>query len=164
MVLTPHLLAGSLIGAKTHNLGLIIALGLLSHLILDRIPHWDYSNPGISNFKDNGNFKKLIIDTLKIVVDGAIGLMIIFLVSMQIKDLTRKENIIFMITGIFFATLPDILLFFSFVIFPSKIAERIINFHYKFIHYKKPEEKENKSLGLVLEVSISLLLIILFFF
>jgi hypothetical protein len=163
MILTPHLLIGAVIGAKTHNLGLIMALGLLSHLILDRIPHWDYSNPGISNFKKTRNINALIIDTLKIVIDGVIGLMIVFLIGLRSKDLLQVNNIVFMAVGIFFATLPDISLFLAFLVFPQKISERIIKFHYGFFHYKKPEENEKKSLGLFLEILTIFIIILVFF-
>jgi hypothetical protein len=164
MVLTPHLLAGAVIGAKTHNLGLIIILGLLSHLILDRIPHWDYPNSGISNFKDHRNFKNLIIDILKIVADGVIGLIIILVIALEKNDLLQPKNIIFMSLGVFFATLPDISLILSFLIFPEKISKKIIRFHNEFFHYKRPEENEKKSLGLILEISITLIAILVFFF
>lgn len=164
MVLTPHLLAGALIGAKTHNLGLIIILGILSHFILDRIPHWDYPNAGISNYRQGRNLKKLLIEFTKVLTDGLVGLIILWVIIFWKEDLLATKNIIFMLIGIFFATLPDIFLLFSYLIFPEKIAEKLINFHHGFFHYKRPERDENKPLGLFLEILMVFLIILAFFF
>ena len=68
MIITPHLLVGAAIGAKTHNLGLIIILGLLSHLILDKIPHWDYGEKLEKLPHDKFFVKNLMILFLKIAI------------------------------------------------------------------------------------------------
>lgn len=44
MVITPHLLAGAVVGVNSPGLFSAFILGLLSHYILDFIPHWDYIN------------------------------------------------------------------------------------------------------------------------
>ena len=162
MILTPHLLIGAAIGAKTHNLGLIIILGLLSHLVLDRIPHWDYSNPGISNFKKTKDLKRFIFDLLKIVIDGVIGIIIVFLLIQKVDLRLDIRNLIFILLGIIFATLPDILLFFSFTVFPAKISEKIVNFHHKFFHCKK-EGHRITFLNLTTEIIVIFLAILVFF-
>jgi hypothetical protein len=42
MLLTPHILAGVAIGASTDNVYWIIILAILSHFLLDTIPHTDW--------------------------------------------------------------------------------------------------------------------------
>lgn len=42
MVLTSHAAAGALAGSATRSLGVAFALGVLTHAVLDRIPHADY--------------------------------------------------------------------------------------------------------------------------
>ena len=164
MVLTPHLLAGAAIGAKTHNLGLIVVLGLLSHLVLDRIAHWDYPNAGLSNYRQEKNLKNLFIEFTKIVIDGIIGLTVIWIISFWKKDLLEIKNIFSMLIGVFFATLPDISLLFSYLILPEKISEKLVNFHHSFFHYKRPEKDKDKPLGLFLEILMVFLIILVFFF
>ncbi len=43
MILFVHMLVGALLGAKIHSLAAIFLLGLISHLVFDRFPHWEYS-------------------------------------------------------------------------------------------------------------------------
>jgi hypothetical protein len=162
MILTPHLLIGAAIGAKTHNLGLIIILGLLSHLILDRIPHWDYPNTGISNFKKTKDLKRFIFDLLKIVIDGVVGIIIVFLLVRKTDLRLDIRNLIFILLGIIFATLPDIFLFFSFTVLSPEISRKIINFHNKFFHCKK-EGHRITFLNLTTEIIVIFLAILVFF-
>lgn len=162
MILTPHIIVGATIGAKTNHLGLIIILGLFSHLILDKIPHWDYINTGIKDFPKNKNFKKLFIDLIKIAIDGIIGLSIVFLIIRQTYQLT---NLFFILSGIFFSILPDIILFSAHIIGPRKFSEKYENFHHKFLHYHKNKQKEGKItfLGIITQILVIILSIIIFF-
>jgi hypothetical protein len=41
MLIITHLVAGFLIGSLVNNQILVVILGLLSHYIMDAIPHWD---------------------------------------------------------------------------------------------------------------------------
>jgi hypothetical protein len=47
MVITPHVLVGATIGRR-RSLGGAAALGLVSHYLLDAIPHRDYTMDGIA--------------------------------------------------------------------------------------------------------------------
>lgn len=40
MFVTTHVLAGAVIGARTRNPATAYALGMLSHFVMDAIPHW----------------------------------------------------------------------------------------------------------------------------
>jgi membrane-bound metal-dependent hydrolase YbcI (DUF457 family) len=161
MILAPHLLIGAVIGAKIKNLGLIIVLALFSHVVLDKMPHWDYPTPGIRGFKNNKNFKLLFIDFLKIAIDALCGILVVIFLARRLDQL---NNWIFILSGIFFATLPDIFLFASRIACSPKIADRYMNFHHRFFHGPKME-KEGKItfLGLTTEIFAIVLAIILFF-
>ncbi|PJE57722.1 MAG: hypothetical protein COU82_00430 [Candidatus Portnoybacteria bacterium CG10_big_fil_rev_8_21_14_0_10_38_18] len=141
MILIPHILVGAAIGAKTHNLGLIVILGLLSHFIMDKIPHWDYINSGIKDFRKSKNFKALFRDLFKIAVDGMIGLLIVFLIIWQIHQLT---DLLFIMLAIFVSVLPDILLGLVHLFAPRNFAEKYVKFHFRFLHFAKDKEKEGK--------------------
>ncbi len=104
MFTTPHLLVGAVVGAKVNNIGWIIILGIISHFIIDKIPHWDY-------VEDPKKFpaclfkKKLISTIVKLAIDGVIGLAILLLII-----LIRQKSIIYLSVGAFAAILPDIVL------------------------------------------------------
>jgi hypothetical protein len=161
MVLTPHLLIGAAIGAKTHNLGLIIILGLLSHVALDKLPHWDYANPGISCFRKTKNYKKLFIDLFKIAIDGFIGSLIALLIVVKTN---QSDDWKFILLGIFFSILPDIFLFSSHIFGSENFSVNFKNFHHKFFHGPKTKkEGEITFLGLITEILVIILAILVFF-
>jgi hypothetical protein len=47
MVITPHVLVGAMVGRR-RSLGGAAALGLVSHYLLDAIPHRDYTMDGVA--------------------------------------------------------------------------------------------------------------------
>ena len=58
MIITPHLLLGAAIGSKFKQWPVIVVVSIISHFILDRIPHWDYIN-GVPYKSEQGqNLKK----------------------------------------------------------------------------------------------------------
>lgn len=162
MIFTPHLVIGAVIGSKTHNLGLIIILGILSHFILDKLPHWDYSNSGISNFRETKNFKALITDLIKIAIDGMVGVLIIVPLIWHTGLFSDFKNIVSILLGMFFSTLPDIFLFFGFILFSKKTMEKTMDFHVRFLHCKK-EGYRITFLNLTTEIFVILLAILVFF-
>ncbi len=118
MVLTPHILAGAVIGSEIKNIWLIAGLGLASHYFLDSLPHWDYLteiNPG------------KIKDMAKIGLDILIGLSLVWLIVEEINW--------YLIIGIFFALLPDLFQF-LYLGFNFSFLERLTKFH-NFWHNKK---------------------------
>lgn len=162
MILTPHLLIGAAIGAKTHNLGLIVILGTLSHVVLDKLPHWDYPIPGIKYFKSTRNFKALFVDLLKIAADGIFACLVLILL---VNKTSQENNWVYIFWGIFFAILPDIFLFASKVVGSENLSRKVKNFHYKFFHRPENAEKEGKItfLGLFNDILIVVLAILVFF-
>jgi len=101
MPITPHMLVGAAIG--THSPGLLIAfcLGLISHYLLDALPHWDYFP------KDY--FHKIKITRpehfKKIGLDFILGVMIVSILTFAYP---QKFLIL---AGILGALLPDFLQF-----------------------------------------------------
>ena len=163
MILTPHIIIGAAIGAKTHNLGLIIILGLLSHVILDKIPHWDYTFSNILNFPRTKNFKMLTIDLIKIAIDGLIGLLIVFLILWQ-KKLLNFSHLPFILLGIFISVLPDIILGFLILFVPPHLSGKYFAFHHKYLHFKH-KQKEGKFTfpGLLTQILVIVITILFFF-
>lgn len=121
MILTPHFLLGAAIAANIKIPLIAFPLALLSHYLLDFIPHWDYSTYLIKSKKWQNAYR----DFLKIIID--------FVFSMLIVIFFSKEFITALLGG-FFATLPDIVTFF-YILFPSnKILILHNKFHDSFLH------------------------------
>lgn len=161
MIITPHLLIGAVIGAKINHFGWIIVLGIVSHLILDRIPHWDYGKR-VEKIPRDKNFKKnLFVEFLKIGVDGLVGLIIVILIIWQ-KDMMKSAYLSFIFVGIFASILPDILLGASklFYIYNKfkKISKSYVDFHHKVLHCPKHIRKPT-LLGLGTEIIVSIVAI-----
>ena len=92
MVLAPHMLVGAAIGSQVSNYWLAFLFGLISHYLVDTLPHWDYlqkfeiSNPN--------HIKKVIIDLL-------IGSFLVLFLTWSNTD----KMIIFI--AVFASILPD---------------------------------------------------------
>jgi hypothetical protein len=167
MILTPHLIVGATIGAKTHNFWLIIVLSLISHFIMDKIFHWEYSscNKYLKNFRESGDLKSLFVFIGQVLIDAFIGLTII-IVSLKIKN--SLSDFIFiknMLTGCFFAILPDIILGIFLLFGSSNFSKKYHAFHEKYLHFKKRIEKEGKItfLGVFTQILIVIISLLLFF-
>lgn len=160
MIITPHLILGAAIGAKIKYLGWIIVLGLVSHLILDKIPHWDYGSRAIRKFHRKKSCKTLFIFFLKLIVDGLIGLTIVLLIVWQ-KDMMKLEYLLFIFIGIFFSLLPDFLLgVASLFFYNKKFAKIYIDFHHKILH--NPNHIKKLTLfGLGTEILVGLIAILI---
>jgi len=119
MVIIPHMLAGAAIGAHSPNVWAAFCFGLISHYLLDSLPHWEYLN--------SIKIKK-VKQALKVFIDFAIGIIIVLIVSWPLK--------IIIISGIIGALLPD---FIEFVYhnFKIKFLRPLSSFHQKIHYYKK---------------------------
>ncbi|MBU1177409.1 hypothetical protein KKH96_03125 [Patescibacteria group bacterium] len=121
MVIIPHMLAGATIGAHSPNVWAAFCFGLLSHYLLDSLPHWEY----LDSLKVS-KFSQLI----KIFIDFIIGSIIIVFLF-----LSSSFNII-IISGIIGALLPDFIEF-LYVNFKIKLFRPLSIFHHKIHYYKK---------------------------
>ncbi|MFH1671439.1 MAG: hypothetical protein ABH889_01520 [Candidatus Portnoybacteria bacterium] len=120
MVITPHMLVGAAVGIHSNNIGMAFLFGLISHYIVDLLPHWEYMDQiSISSKKD----------FLKIFLDFIIGSLIVLIL---VWDYPGRMAIGFAIIG---SLLPDILLFLD-SRFKSKFLKYHREYHHK-IHYFK---------------------------
>lgn len=100
MILSVHLLAGAAISSKARNYWAIFILALLSHFILDAIPHWEYAGLGTNI---SGDFFMAV--TVKALLDILVGVSIICWLFKSSKLIQPA------LWGAFFALLPDGLIF-----------------------------------------------------
>jgi len=160
MIITPHLLLGAAIGAKIKNSGWIIFFGIVSHFILDRIPHWDYSSKELETFSQNKSCKILFNFFLKIAIDGLTGLIIVIFIIWQ-KNIINPKYLLYILIGISASLLPDILLGFSKLFFNKSRVSRIYkNLHEKTLHNPKHIKKPT-FIGLGTEILVSIISILI---
>lgn len=100
MILSVHMLVGAAIGSKVRNYWAIFILALISHFILDAIPHWEYT--GLAADVSGDVFMAV---TVKALLDILIGVSVI-------SWLFKSSRLVCpAIWGAFFALLPDGLIF-----------------------------------------------------
>lgn len=154
MVFTSHAAVGALIGAKIKNLGLIIIVAILSHFVLDIIPHWDYI--GWAPQKS---------DLFKMIIDGIIGAIIVFTIIvldyLKYKKIEFKK-IIFVFTGIFFSILPDILLLYCVVLHKNGFCYEYRYFNTNFLHFLNKKGGQFSLFNFLTEF-LTIISVILFF-
>ncbi|MBU1292170.1 hypothetical protein KKH07_01635 [Patescibacteria group bacterium] len=115
MVLTPHMLVGAAVGTQAPNVWVAFLFGLISHYLIDVLPHWDYLN----KFEIT-NYKHLI----KVFLDLTIGIvLILFLIWFE------PQRII-ILAAVFGSLLPDFLNGIS-----MNFNSKWLRFHFQ-IHYK----------------------------
>ncbi len=102
MLLTIHLLIGALFGKYIKSIYLIIILALLSHYILDAIPHAKMTEP--PRYKEYGLKGTEIKDILIRLIEPIFGIILFFIIIYL-----NKEKAIPMIIGGFFAFMPDLI-------------------------------------------------------
>jgi len=160
MIITPHLLLGAAIGAKINHITWIIFLGIISHFLLDRIPHWDYGNKELNAFSKKKSYKLLLKLFFKITIDGLIGIIILSFLIWQ-KNIINPKYFLYISIGILASLSPDIL---SAIIklFPNKIRILKIyeNLHEKILH--NPQHiKKPTFVGLGTEILVSIIAILI---
>jgi len=139
MILSPHIVVGALIGAKTQNLGLIILLGVLIHIIMDWIPHYDYKVlEYIEKFKKTKKLKSIFPFLIRLFLDSMSGFLIVIILVLY-KDIFYLWP--FILFGIFFSIFPDIILGFSLLFLSKKISKKYFTFHKKYLHFSRKKEK-----------------------
>lgn len=117
MILSVHIIAGSIIGKYVKNPWVVILLSIIVHLAMDAIPHWEYKVKSISTA---GEWKKIIFD---ISAGLAIGLLIVRQINVNI------------VLGIFFSVIIDGFEF-AYIKWKLKITKPVVRLHH-WVHYKK---------------------------
>ena len=120
MVITPHMLVAAAVGVQSPNVWAAFIFGLISHFLLDMLPHWDY----LERIKISR-----IVDLVKIGTDFILGTIIVLFF---VWTFPQKLLIIFAIIG---ALLPDILVF-LYNSFKIKWLKPFLQFHHKVQYWK----------------------------
>ena len=105
MLETPHVAVGAAIATKVGNPYLALPLALLSHFVMDKVPHW---NPHLNQDLDkegkvkrkSANFNLVLVDSVTALTLGTA------LASRALPESTTKAAII--LAGCFLAVLPDV--------------------------------------------------------
>lgn len=168
MILAAHIIAAAAATKPVfQNPGLVFLFAVLSHYLLDIIPHWDYSLNAVKKDKNNTLInaeiipdKKLIRnDLLKNFIDFLLGMAIIFLLirpSLNVKDIT---SMLALISG---AVLPDFITGLNLVWkkFPTM---ELTKFHH-FIHTKNRRLNKKPLLGISLTLTTITVLILVYLY
>jgi len=142
MIIIPHMLVGAAIGRRVRNIWLVFIFGLISHCLLDFLPHWDYLlRVEITNIEH----------LIKIGLDFILGASIIFIL---IRSCSKKWLVL---VGIIAALLPDFLNFIYYN-FGFQWLEPLIKFHHTIHYWQGLSFWQGFPAGL----SVSLLAIIVF--
>jgi len=140
MIIIFHFLIGSILITIIPDFLLAFLIILITHYLLDFLPHWEYS---IKNIKKK-KWKKSLPDFLKIVLDFAIGILIV--------SIFFKNPFIPLIGG-FLGVLPDGLIFLQLVI-PNKMLNLHSSFHNKIHILKNNKNPLIVIAGLLIKVLI----------
>jgi hypothetical protein len=140
-----HLLLGGIIGEEFHSLFAIFILGLLSHFILDLIPHWDgyFDKRG---FEKNGRAEILRKDVIIHLLD-VVFVVIAFTFFVDTKAIA---------VGCFAAVLPDLVKLGYFTpLKRNKNFKRYLKFHSKI------QKDVSLKRGLLIQAILIVLLVII---
>jgi hypothetical protein len=150
MILTTHILAGTLVGAEVKNPYEIAGLAIVLHFLMDMLPHGDYLNK-----------KSSLREFWKVAIDLALGFGLVAYIVLRhtgsAADPVYTRNIIL---GIFFSLLPDgtTLLYWK---MGMKFLRPVKSFHEKLHHYPYSSPKRRFHLeNNFWDVAISLIIFI----
>jgi hypothetical protein len=120
---TPHTIVAAVIAAKTSNPALAIPMALLSHFVLDEMPHW---NPHITTQK--GDVKVIDPKSMKIIIiDSSLALLGGSAIALSFLPDIKKTLLIF--ACCFLAVLPDLMEApYIFLNYKSKFLKKWLSF------------------------------------
>ena len=160
MLLAPHILVGAVIAASTPNplLGLLFAF--LSHFLLDRIPHWEYSIEPLKQIKTKG-IKYCLPIIRRVALDAGLGFIVLILALSVSKN---NSSFAIYVLGGFFGALPDGLSFLMFLAKKNGFASKILNLFsvvHQSVHFSKEKGLPPMRVGLSTQ-AIAILLALYF--
>jgi len=145
MILAPHFVSGAAIAHLTTDPKLLILLAIAVHLILDTIPHWDYTK----NFRELKKKKHLVM------VDALAGPIIV----LYLLFFTDNQNILWYFLGGVIANVPDGLTLLKLKYSKNKILNSFFKFHQKLHIVRNPSWKVGiPPQILVILISIAIIL------
>lgn len=92
MLITPHMLIGAAIGVHSNNIGMAFLFGLISHYLLDFLPHWEYLT-GLKITK--------VSQAIKLILDFILGIVLVLVLIWNYSEWAIVAS------AIFGALLPD---------------------------------------------------------
>ena len=132
----------------------------LSHILLDRIPHWEYSIEPLKQIKTKG-IKYCLPIIRRVALDAGLGLIVlIFAISLS-RD---NHPLDIYIIGGFFGALPDGLSFLMFLAKKNSFASKILNLFsvvHQSVHFSKEKGLPPMRVGLSTQ-AIAILLALYF--
>ncbi len=136
MLLGPHILVGAAVAASTTNVFLGLLFAFLSHFVLDRIPHWEYSIEPLKQIKTRGT-KYCVPILRRIALDATLGLIVLLVAT----GLSRNDTSLWLyIFGGGFGVLADGLSFLLFLAPKNAILSKFLKSFYALhqkIHFNK---------------------------
>ncbi len=148
MILTPHILVGAAIAAKTANPYLGILFAFLSHYLLDAIPHADYPIEDLSEEKVN---LKAVKEFLFAITDVTIGLVMVYILA------SSHPLLVWMLLTGFIAAVPDAIGVVGGYIIPRPLL-KVINLGHK-LHFDNKTKKAPLVIGVGSQLAVSILAI-----
>ncbi|MFY9457399.1 MAG: hypothetical protein WAP23_00480 [Candidatus Spechtbacterales bacterium] len=131
MLLASHILVGAAVAASTPNILLGLVFAFLSHFLLDRIPHWEYSIDPLKQIKTKGA-KYCMPIFRRVALDTTLGLiMLIVAVGFSRSDVSLAVYIF----GGVFGALADGLSFLLFLAPKNAILSKFLKYFYA-LHQK----------------------------
>jgi len=143
-----HMLLGALIGREFDNLFFIAVLGLVSHFLLDMLPHWDVKYDR-QKFRENGELdieKKFIFFNFFLFI---VGLMLVFVLSRH----NRQDHMFF---GALMAVSPDLI-----NLLYAKTKNKWITGYVKF--HSRIQGENSFLLGSLLQAALLITLVMVLF-
>lgn len=120
MILTPHILIGALVGAQSANPIAALVFGIVSHYLLDQIPHWEYD---VEKIEQKASGLKIVKPWLKIALDVLFPVFVIGWLA------PNEQILLISWAGAIGGALPDFLQFLRWRIPSSKILLWHKTFH-----------------------------------
>ena len=118
MILSTHYMAGMAVAGQTESWLLMPIASLVSHFLLDRIPHWEYLD---TTKQIKSHFHLVLIDLF------APAIFFLFLFS---KGFLNLQDLLWLNLGGFFGILPDGLVFLKHITKSKNIwLKKFFNFH-----------------------------------
>ena len=150
MILLPHMLIGVLIGSKVHNFAAVFILSVISHFIVDKLPHREYLDKELTEFESK---KEWLIFLMKVSLDFGLGIIFLFYFFWQSPIWP------YVALGALASVLPDFLIFLNYLFPKIKTLEKYRNFN-RQSHFAKNSYRKSLSIfseGLVLLLAIYLI-------
>jgi len=152
MVLTPHILAGAVIGSQFSSPATVFILSFISHYFLEIFPHYEYEPRDSELKKKNPQLnKKFLFALSRVCFDFSFGLILSLYLAWG------KPYLAMSFIGALTATIPDGLLF----LYWRNADNFLLKFFalpHHFLHFFKT--RSPAWLGLTIEIIITIFLIV----